>query len=691
MASNPLFESFLAGQGYALFEALGDGEFVALGNCPAWCRDVFEIQSESGKRNRLAENSPFLENFLVDAEEFWNSKSEGSAASGNWTERDKNGRDIPLEAFALSLDGRKILILRNLSANFAEQQQWFQTARDSLLVHEQLLGEIQKKEILLHCIIHDLSQPLSAMSGCFNLLSLEHLPAGLRKLVETGQSESQRQELMIRGILSAFSGDLLAQQSTSDKGAAAPDLATCAQKAIEEFNSAFKDKNIRLRFDPPRTRSSDWRVVGDAPRLDRIFGNLLENSLRYSPPKSIVTIGVEDQGAYVLAFVDDEGPGLLGNLAVNQLFALFSKGKGHSGKAGLGLYFCKITVERWGGTIGAENRPQGGSRFWFRLPRAKAGTRDRSSESLAADRSQAAVTSPKTLAGDASAQGAPANKPSKRLRVLVTEDTEINRELVLELLKKRGHSVSGAADGLEALKALERARFDVVLMDEEMPRMNGLDTTRAIRKMEAGTGRHIRIIGLTGNATHEDERRCLEAGMDAFIAKPVRMDKLYETVESVNGAAKQISEAQPALGSSASAHATQNEPDEETVAAHLHRATGGNQKLQRSLIKSFLQDAPKTILLIQRAIAKKHARKLAGFAHALKGSVAIFGAAKAVAIARNLEAMGRSGNLLGADSQFRALESEFARLKPELLAIHSAPAAKTNTKRKTKPKSRRTR
>jgi signal transduction histidine kinase/DNA-binding response OmpR family regulator len=691
MSANSLFESFLADQGYALFEVLGDGEFVAVGDCPAWCRDVFEIRSETGKRNRLAENSPFLENFLVDAEEFWNSKSEGSAASGNWTERDKNGRDIPLEAFALSLDDKRILILRNLSANFAEQQKWFQTARDSLLVHEQLLGEIQKKEILLHCIIHDLSQPLSAMSGCFNLLSLEHLPAGLSKFVETGQRESQRQELMIRGILSAFSGDLLAQQSTSGEGAAAPELATCAQKVIEEFSSAFKDKNICLRFDPPRTRSSDWRVVGDAPRLDRIFGNLLENSLRYSPQKSTVTIGVEDQGAYVLAFVDDQGPGLPVDLAMNQLFALFSKGKGHSGKAGLGLYFCKITVERWGGTIGAENRPQGGSRFWFRLPRAKAGARDRSSENLAADRSQAAVTSATSLGGDASAQGAPANKPSKRLRVLVTEDTETNRELVQELLKKRRHSVSGAADGLEALKALERAHFDVVLMDEEMPRMNGLDATRAIRKMEAGTGRHIRIIGLTGNATHEDERRCLEAGMDAFIAKPVRMDKLYETVESVTGVAKQISEAQPALDSTASAHATQNEPDEETVAAHLHRATGGNEKLQRSLIKSFLQDAPKTISLIQRAIAKKDARRLAGSAHALKGSVAIFGAAKAVAIARNLEAMGRSGNLLGADSQFRALESEFARLKTELLAIHSAPAAKSKTKRKTKPKSRHTR
>ncbi|HXN98992.1 MAG TPA: response regulator [Candidatus Acidoferrales bacterium] len=680
MASNLLFESFLAAQGYALFESLGNGDFLAIGNCPAWCRDVFEIQSESGKRSRLAENSPFLENFLVDAEEFWNTKSEGSAGSGNWIERGKNGRDIPVEAFALSLDGRRILILRNFSATFAEQQQWFQTARDSLLAHEQLLGEIQKKEILLHCVVHDLSQPLSAISGCFNLLSLEHLPAGLRKLVETGQRESQRQELMIRGILSAFSGDLLAQQSTSDKGAAAPDLATCAQKAIDEFSSAFADKNVRIRFDPQSNASTDWRVVGDSSRVDRIFGNLLENTLRYSPAGSTVTVGVKDDGASVFAFVDDEGPGLPPDLPMSQLFALFSKGKSHSGKAGLGLYFCKITVERWGGTIGAENRAQGGSRFWFRLPRAKNFSKEQATPNPNADRASGVAALP-----------APPSKPLKRLRVLVTDDTEINRELVLELLKKRGHSVSSAADGLEALAAIERTQFDVVLMDEEMPRMNGLEATRAIRKTEAATGRHVRVIGLTGNASYEDERRCLDAGMDAFISKPVRMDKLYEAVESIGEAAKQPTDAQSGQDSSAPVQAARAGTDGETAAAHLHRATGGNEKLQRSLIKTFLQDAPKTILLIQRAIAAKDAQKLAGSAHALKGSIAIFGAAKAVAIAANLQAMGRSGDLLGADSQFRALESEFARLKPELLAIQSASNAKPGKKRKSNSKPRRKR
>jgi hypothetical protein len=135
MPSNSIFESFLTSQGYALFESAGKDEFTIIGTCPVWCRDVFDLQSRSAKRIRVGDNSAFLENFLVDAENFWNSKSEGSVSSGNWIERDKAGREIPLEAFALSLDRKKILILRNLAAHFAEQQQWFQTARDSLLAH----------------------------------------------------------------------------------------------------------------------------------------------------------------------------------------------------------------------------------------------------------------------------------------------------------------------------------------------------------------------------------------------------------------------------------------------------------------------------------------------------------------------------------------------------------------------------
>src|SRR5271170_98816 len=269
MSANSIFESFLAGQGYALFEYLGDGDFRALGGWPDWCANIWGALPDRDQPIGLAGKSAFLENFLVDAEEFWRAHLPGSANSGNWIERGTNGSEIPLEATARSLDGKRILLLQNLSESFGQQQQWFQTARNSLLEHETLLKEIQKKEILLHCIVHDLTQPLSAMNSVFHLLDREHLSPQLKKYVKTGERESQRQELMIRGILEAFSSDLAAQNSKQEKAGDSPDLADCAQRAVRDFATPFHDHDIGLRFGPHLKKSDNWRVTGDAARIDR--------------------------------------------------------------------------------------------------------------------------------------------------------------------------------------------------------------------------------------------------------------------------------------------------------------------------------------------------------------------------------------------------------------------------------------
>jgi signal transduction histidine kinase/CheY-like chemotaxis protein/HPt (histidine-containing phosphotransfer) domain-containing protein len=683
MSANSIFESFLAGQGYALFEYLGDGDFRLIGEWPDWCANIWGAQSSGDQLIGLAGKSPFLENFLVDAEEFWRASSPGAVNSGNWIERGADGREIALEASARSLDGKRILLIQNLSDKFGQQQQWFQTARNSLLEHEKLLKEIQKKEILLHCIVHDLTQPLSAMNGVFHLLDDENLPGALRKYVKAGELESQRQELMIRGILEAFSSDLAAQQARETGAYEAPDLLVCAKQAIEEFSPAFRERHIRLSLGPHASGSGVWRVAGDASRIDRIFGNLLENAMRYAPKGTSVTIGLQDHDGFVFAFVDDEGPGLPPDQRPDQLFALFSKGKSHAGKAGLGLYFCKITVERWGGAIGAETRDGGGSRFWFRLPRVAATATNETR--AAAHEKSVEKEKPHKL-----------NKAEKKLRILVADDAELNRDLIIELLKKRGHVAEGVADGRQALSALEKHDFDVVLLDEEMPRMTGLQATAAIRQREAFTGKHQIIIGISGNATQDDERRFHEAGMDASLAKPVEVKTLYKAVESAalklhpTGAHSQheTESAAAAALSAASrvpAGSSTNAPaDSEDVVTHLRRTTAGNETLIRSLAATFLADAPKALSRIRSAVAKKNAAELASAAHLLKGSLAIFGAPKAVAAARNLEALGRADSLREASAGLCALATEFALLQHELRAIHSAPTPKIKSRPKPK-------
>jgi len=676
MQKDSIPDSFLAGQGYALFEYLGGGTFHAIGKSSEWCEKLWGTGGRHGKSICLAEASPFLENFLVDAESFWNSDRPGSADSGVWIERGSGGSETPLEATALRLEGKPVLVIRNLAGTYADRQRVFQTARDSLLEHERLIKETQKKEILLHCIVHDLSQPLTAMRGCFNILSLENLSADVKRMVETGQRESHRQEQMIRGILEAFSSDLAGQQSKTPEEIGGSSLGASAQRVVQEFFPAFQDKGIRLSLDPALDLSRDSNVVGDASRIERIFGNLLENALRYSPKDSTVTVGIEEHGPFLLAFVDDEGPGLPPGAVPDRLFALFSKGKDRPGKAGLGLYFCKITVERWGGTIGAETRKTGGSRFWFRLPRAAKILQERKPALPAAEepRVKAEEKSPAAVAR------LRAEKPPRRLRVLLAEDTDVNRELVIELLRKRGHTVEAVENGREALAAVTKDRFDVVLMDEQMPEMDGLEATRAIRAQEASTGKHQIIIGLTGNVAPEDNERRLEAGMDGFLAKPFDMHALFEVVESPPRGVDRAT-------ASPSAPAPAAPQPAESVAEHLWRTTAGNQKLIQSLVKSFLADAPKKFSGVRHAISEKNAEKLAGAAHALKGAMAIFGAQKAVAAARNLEAMGRAGNLQRADAEFRALEDALRHLTRDLLALRSESnrAAKLPSKPRPRP------
>lgn len=636
MPYRSIFNALLAHEGIALFEFRDDGVFVPLIPVSAWCKSVWPIKR--GKPIRLGDSSPFLENFMTEAEEFWASKSLGSVNSGNWIERDPSGNETPLEAFAFRLVGKRVLLIRNLSATFAEQQQVLQTARESLLANEQLIRETQKKEILLHCIIHDLSQPLTAMRGCFDLLLGQELSPESQKILLTGRRESQRQERMIREILDAFSADVAAQQSGVHTSTDSADLAACARRAAEQFLPAFTERGVHLELAPYTDCDHGSRVTGDATRIERIFGNLLENALRYTPRGSSVTVGVEDAGTFLLAFVDDGGPGLRAESSPDQIFALFGKGKDRPGKAGLGLYFCKMTVERWGGSIGAENRSAGGSRFWFRLPRASHESTEKPQEA------------------QASTQAA----PPKSLCVLVAEDNETVRELAVELLRARGHSPVPVSDGRAALAAFEVAHPDVVLLDQQMPRMSGLEAARAIREKEGKSGaRRALLVGVSGSASEEDKRQALEAGMDAFLSKPFDKTTLFAAVET------------PFAANVASTESlATTKPPSEGLPAHLERMTGGNKELMRKLAVTFLSDLPAKLAAIQKAVAQTDPRKVSSAAHSLKGALGIVSPANGPIIrARNIENMGRNRNLRGAAEELKALSGDLDRLKRELESL----------------------
>lgn len=241
-------------------------------------------------------------------------------------------------------------------------------------------------------------------------------------------------------------------------------------------------------------------------------------------------------------------------------------------------------------------------------------------------------------------------------RVLLADDSVVNQKLAVCLLERRGHKVTVARNGREAVDLLARDTFDVVLMDVQMPEMDGFEATSVVRRSEVITGRHVPIIAMTAHAMKGDRERCLDAGMDGYLSKPIRAEELYAAVEDGIGREASPSAPQPA--------APQALCD---WAAGLQRV-GGDEGLLREIAGLMLEECPKLLRDLKRAIAAGDAPRVKLSAHTLKGSLDNIAAGAARAVAQQLETMGRAGELRDAPETTRALELELERLKPELVA-----------------------
>jgi two-component system sensor histidine kinase/response regulator len=246
----------------------------------------------------------------------------------------------------------------------------------------------------------------------------------------------------------------------------------------------------------------------------------------------------------------------------------------------------------------------------------------------------------------------------RRLRVLLAEDNAINRELVVRLLSKRGHTVVVAANGKQAVSALETQNFDVVLMDVQMPEMDGFEATAAIRQKEKAIGTHVPIIALTAHAMKGDRERCLAGGMDGYVSKPVQAEELIEAVEGLDGNS-------PPTGKTTDL--TNEIVDREVALARVD----GDEGLLADLAKLFCEESQKLLSAVQDAVAKRDTAALKHAAHSLKGSLSTFAARDATEAALRLEDLARAGELEGAEDAYRLLAAQVERLKQALESLGS--------------------
>jgi two-component system sensor histidine kinase/response regulator len=241
----------------------------------------------------------------------------------------------------------------------------------------------------------------------------------------------------------------------------------------------------------------------------------------------------------------------------------------------------------------------------------------------------------------------PARAASTSLDVLVVEDNPVNQKLAVVLLAKWGHRAVVACDGARGLEALAQQDFDLVLMDIQMPVMDGIAATRAIRARERERGGHIPIIAITAHAGMQDRARCLDAGVDRYLTKPMSSELLRRAIAELLPAAS----CEPGVPIGA---ATGGQVDFE----QMKEFVGDDPALVAEVVQIFLDDTPETLAKVVRAIAEADPHALEAAAHRLKGSLSTLGAATTAETARQLESMGREGMLDGAPELCARLSHE---------------------------------
>ena len=481
-------------------------------------------------------------------------------------------------------------------------------------------------------VSHEIRTPINTIITMSGLLARRDLPADSRKYVDAVESSSQ--------ILLDMVNDILDLSKIEAGGLTLEQVPFAIRPTFEGMLNALGgwagSKGLDFAFEiadavPPG-------LLGDPLRLRQVVINLVSNAVKFTSVGEVrvrIEVASADLPDIVLRVsVADTGIGIPDD-KLGMIFEAFSQvdastSRRHGG-SGLGLAICSQLVQLMDGEIGVQSEEGEGSTFSFtaRL-RVHHGAL------------------PGVTHGQRVVKGEQIELPS--LRILLVDDLRFNLMAARELLEEQGHSVVPVNRAAKAIEALKADPFDLVLMDVHMPEMDGREATRQIRLHEKTTGDHVPIIGLTADSTLDDERACLEAGMDEYVPKPIQMGILLPVVARVLG----------------------RQTDSATSGFNVEAAliqVDGNEELLRRLAQLFFDDCPMYLGGIEAAIAADDAAALTAEAHGLKGALNMLALSEPMEAALELEEMGKSNDLSTARDTFDRLERRIAALKPALAAF----------------------
>lgn len=345
--------------GAEILERGPDGRFRPQGRAPAWLCAVCEWEEHDDHSISGDDPASFLGVFLAEAEDALEAGAPTLVRSGMWAQ-EINGRDEVFEAVAMVLStGRRVIMVEHIDLRYRERQELLQRAREASLSHEAVRRGVEHKDVLLNCIVHDLRSPLASIAGALRLIRGRDLdPDQQRDLLDIAIRQTERQDELIRTVLEVFRAEVddLARVDTDPR--TAPDLCHVVRESVQRALPAFEERGVSLFSHLP---SRTVGVIGLRDRLERVVDNLLDNALRHSPRGTSVDVAVEASLLGPSLVVADRGAGVPETLR-GMLFQRFVRGSA-GGAAGLGLYYCRMTVERWGGAITYRDRTGGGAEF----------------------------------------------------------------------------------------------------------------------------------------------------------------------------------------------------------------------------------------------------------------------------------------------------------------------------------------